>query len=58
MWQRILELEEKITNQRVGLAREYMVSQGVDTSELSADDLLGIYSCMIVKVKKGMKEYD
>ena len=54
MRERILELEEKITNQRVGLAREYMASQGVDTSELSADDLLGIYSCMIVKVKKGM----
>jgi hypothetical protein len=55
MWRRILELEEKITSQRVGLAREYMASQGVDTSELSAEDLLSIYSCMVVKVKKGME---
>ena len=52
MWKRILELEQNITNQRVELAREYMANQGVDTSELSADDLLGIYSCMVVKVKK------
>ena len=56
MWKRILELEEKITNQRIGLAREYMASQGVDTSELSADDLLSIYSCMVIKVKKGMEK--
>ena len=55
MWRRILELEQNITNQRVELAREYMASQGVDTSELSADDLLSIYSCMVVKVKKGME---
>lgn len=52
MWKRILKLEQNITNQRVGLAREYMTSQGVDTSELSADDLLSIYSCMVIKVQK------
>ena len=56
MWKKILELEEKITNQRIGLAREYMASQGVDTSELSTDDLLSIYSCMVIKVKKGMEK--
>ena len=58
MWKRVLELEQNITNQRVELAREYMASQGVDTSELSADDLLGIYSCMVIKVKKGLEKYD
>ena len=56
MWKRILELEQNITNQRVELAREYMASQGVDTSELSADDLLGIYSCMTIKVQKGLEK--
>ena len=56
MWKRILELEQNIINKRVGLAREYMASQGVDTSELSADDLLSIYSCMAIKVKKGLEE--
>ena len=56
MWKRILELEEKITNQRIELAKEYMISQGIDTSELSADDLLSIYSCIVVKVKKGMRK--
>lgn len=54
MWKRILELEQNITNQRVELAREYMASQGVDTSELSAEDLLSIYSCMVIKVKKAV----
>ena len=58
MWKRVLELEQNITNQRVELAREYMASQGVDTSELSSEDLLGIYSCMTIKVKKGMEEND
>ena len=52
MWYKVLELEEKITNQRIELAREYMTSQGIDTSKLSEDDLLSIYSCMIVKAKK------
>ena len=47
-----MELEQKIVDMRVELAREYMASQGVDTSELSANDLLGIYSCMTVKFKK------
>ena len=56
MWYRVLELEEKITNQRIELAREYMASQGIDTSKLSEDDLLSVYSCMIVKVKKGIKK--
>ena len=32
MWKRVLELEQNITNQRVELAREYIASQGVDTS--------------------------
>lgn len=54
MWRKIIELEQNITNQRVELAREYMASQGVDTSELSADDLLSIYSCMVIKTKKGL----
>ena len=52
MWKKIMELEQKIVDMRVELAREYMASQGVDTSELSANDLLGIYSCMTVKFKK------
>ena len=56
MWYRVLELEEKITNQRIELAREYMASQGIDISKLSEDDLLSVYSCMIVKVKKGIKK--
>lgn len=55
MWRRILELEENITNQRVELAREYMTSRGVDTSELPTKDLLSIYSCMVIKVQKGME---
>ena len=52
MLKKIMELEQKIVDMRVELAREYMASQGVDTSKLSANDLLGIYSCMIVKFKK------
>ena len=58
MWRKMIELEQQITEMRVALAKEYMTSQGVDISHLSADDLLGIYSCMAIKVKKGMKEYD
>ena len=54
MWRKIIELEQNITNQRVELAREYMASQGVDTSELSAEDLLGVYSCLTIKAKKGL----
>ena len=56
MWYRVLELEEKITNQRIELVKEYMESQRIDISKLSEDDLLSIYSCMIVKVKKGLKK--
>lgn len=56
MWRKVLELEANITNQRVELAREYMASQGVDTSELSAEDLLSIYSCMVIKVQKGLEK--
>lgn len=58
MWRKVLELEQKIVDMRVGLAKEYMASQGVDVSQLSADDLLGIYSCMTIKVKKGLENYD
>ena len=54
MWKRVLELEQNITNQRVELAREYMASRGVDTSELSANDLLSIYSCMVIKMQKAV----
>ena len=56
MWKKIIELEQQITEMRVTLAKEYMISQGVDVSQLSADDLLGIYSCMSIKVKKGLEE--
>lgn len=55
MWRKIMELEQNITNQRVELAREYMASQGVDTNELSANDLLSIYSCMVIKAKRRME---
>ena len=56
MWKKMIELEQQITEMRVALAKEYMTSQGVDVSQLSADDLLGIYSCMSIKVKKGLEE--
>lgn len=54
MWKRVLELEQSIINQRVDLAKKYMASQGVDTSELSANDLLSIYSCMVIKMQKAV----
>ena len=58
MWRKMIELEQQIIEMRVALVKEYMASQGVDVSQLSADDLLGIYSCMAIKVKKGMEEND
>ena len=54
MWRKMIELEQQIKEMRVALVKEYMTSQGVDISQLSTDDLLGIYSCMTVKVKKGV----
>lgn len=56
MWRKVIELEQKIVEMRVELAKEYMASQGVDVSHLSADDLLGIYSCMTIKVQKGLEK--
>ena len=58
MWKKMIELEQRIIDMRVELVKEYMASQGVDVNHLSADDLLGIYSCMAIKVKKGLENYD
>ena len=56
MWRKMIELEQQIIEMRVALVKEYMASQGIDVSQLSANDLLGIYSCMSIKVKKGLEE--
>ena len=56
MWRKMIELEQQITEMRVALVKEYMANQGVDISHLSADDLLGIYSCMTIKVQKGLEK--
>ena len=58
MWRKMIELEQQIIEMRVALAKEYMSSQGVDVSQLSTNDLLSVYSCMAIKVKKGIEEND
>jgi hypothetical protein len=58
MWRKVIELEQKIVEMRVELTKEYMASQGVDVSQLSADDLLGAYSCLVIKAKRRLENYD
>ena len=56
MFRNIIELENKIKAERIELAKTYAVNNGINTKQMTEDDLLAIYSCLMVKAQKRMNE--
>ena len=52
MWKNVIELENKIKAERIELAKTYAVNNGINTKQMTEDDLLAIYSCLVIKAKK------
>ena len=56
MWMNVLELENKIKAERIELAKTYAVNNEMNPKLMTEDDLLAIYSCLVIKAKKRMNE--
>ena len=52
MWRNVIELENKIKAERIELAKTYAVNNEINTKQMTEDDLLAIYSCLVIKAKK------
>ena len=52
MWRNVIELENKIKAERIELAKTYAANNGINTKQMAEDDLLAIYSCLVIKAKK------
>ena len=52
MWKEVVELENKIKAERIELAKTYAANNGINTKQMTEDDLLAIYSCLVIKTKK------
>ena len=52
MWRNVIELENKIKAERIELAKTYAINNGINTKKMTEDDLLTIYSCLVIKAKK------
>ena len=52
MWRNVIELENKIKVERIELAKTYAANNGINTNQMTEDDLLAIYSCLVIKAKK------
>lgn len=52
MWMNVIELENKIKAERIELAKTYAVNNGMNPKLMTEDDLLAIYSCLVIKAKK------
>lgn len=56
MWRNVVELENKIKAERIELAKAYVINKGINPKYMTEDDLFAIYSCLMVKAQKRMKE--
>ena len=56
MWRNVIELENKIKAERIELAKNYVINNGMNPKYMTEDDLVAIYSCLMVKAQKRMNE--
>ena len=52
MFRNIIELENKIKAERIELVKTYAINNGINTKQMTENDLLAIYSCLVIKAKK------
>ena len=52
MWRNVIELENKIKAERIELAKTYAANNGINTKQMTENDLFAIYSCLVIKAKK------
>ena len=52
MWRNVIELENKIKAERIELVKTYAVNNEMNPKLMTEDDLLAIYSCLVIKAKK------
>ena len=55
MLRNVIELENKIKAERIELAKTYAINNGMNPKLMTEDDLLAIYSCLVIKAKKEIK---
>lgn len=48
----VIDLEKEINKKRIELTKCYLAEQGINPNLVSDDDILGIYSCLVVKAQK------
>ena len=56
MLRNVIELENKIKAERIELVKTYAVNNEINTKQMTEDDLLAIYSCLVIKAKKMNKK--
>lgn len=56
MWRKVVELENQIKQERLGVAKNYVLSEGMNPKYMTEDDLFAIYSCLMVKAQAKMNE--
>ena len=56
MWEKVVELENKIKAERIELAKTYVINNGMNPKLMTEDDLFAIYSCLMIKAQKRMNE--
>ena len=52
MLRNVIELENKIKAERIELVKTYAINNGINTKQMTENDLLAIYSCLVIKAKK------
>ena len=52
MLRNVIELENKIKAERIELAKTYAVNNGINTKQMTEDDLLAIYTCLLINANK------
>lgn len=56
----VIDLEKEINKKRIELTKCYLAEQGINPNLVSDDDILEVYSCLVVtaqkKVSKKIKE--
>lgn len=52
----VLRLENEIKNKRIELARRYCFQKNINTDFMSEEDLLSIYSLLVIKGQEEKKK--
>ena len=52
MLRNVIELENKIKEERIELEKNYAVNNGINSKKMTEDDLIAIYFCLVIKAKK------